>query len=102
MCDRGVKSEQSSFVEKHRDGRCRDNFGHRSQIEDGFGVDLSGAFVVGEMPKSLRGDQRSAMRDGKRSAGKGALLDSTANDGKSPDKLPFLIVEGSRWSEELL
>ena len=65
-------------------------------------MNWSGAFVVGEMPKSLRGDQRSAMRDRKRSAGKGALLDSTANDVKSPDKLLFLIVEGSTWSEELL
>jgi hypothetical protein len=41
------------------------------------------------------------VRDGERSAGKGALLNSTANDGKGPRKLLFLLSESGTWRDEL-
>ena len=97
-----VKHQTATVIKQHRHSGRRDNFRYGSEIEDGFGLYLRCAFIIGKVAKSLRGNQRSTMRDGERRAGEGALRNSVANDGKRPRKPLFLIRKSRLWRGELV
>jgi len=101
ICNGRVQPQLAPLIKQHRDRSCRDNFGYRSQVEDGLGVHLRCPFVIPEVAESLRSNQRSAMSHGERGSGEGTLPDRLADDGKGPGKLRLLIVEGRTRRDEV-
>ena len=102
MPQRNVEGQLSPFVQQHRRSGGGHDLSHRSQIENGVGLDRRRVVFIGEAAESSQCNQRSAMRYRECGCREGALLDCFANDCKGPGELPVLEFESGWQIRELL
>ena len=88
-----IELEQTAIVQDHAGGGCRNDFGDRGEIVDGFSGHGRRRGVISETPEAFVRDELSPMSDGDGCSGKAALVDAEAKNIKSTLELFVLPAE---------